>query len=498
MPFLIEHITEVVLSLLILVVLGTGTLVTLALGRRRRRTQYFQRLDELRQNFGPVVAAILNGKVEYARGLDALKSITGFDRLYFLEQLLFDKPVTPNQLPTLRKLCIDLGLVAVWQRQLTGQFDTRSLREAMGRPEGMLQRVTRLHFLLRAKSAEYLGLIRHRESWRLLVKALDDPHADVQMVAARSLAAIGEPESFAPLVARLQRILQTPGEALSLRSVKSALVSFPLRESIRLIPSLSHTHPRVRFLAVDIIREMVEREAAADEDFTLDTAAFGANLTEMFLTQCCFDDNPDVRARSAPVIAYLSDPRATPVLLTLLGDPQWFVRLHTVRALAKRKFLPQTEQIADRLTDSQWAVREAAARTLLVFGRVGVDRLADHLLNSRDRYSQEQIADEMQRAGLIPTLLAQYAGESGRNGREFSVFKQMAEMGKTSYLLSILSTNPDRSLRKRFLMDFGRHPNAQIRAWVRQMALKDNDAELRDLAASMVGNAASVAAEGAR
>ena len=56
--------------------------------------------------------------------------------------------------------------------------------------------------------------------------------------------------------------------------------------------------------------------------------------------------NPDVRARAAPVISYLADPRSTPVLLALLEDGQWFVRLHSVRALAKRKFLSQAPQVA--------------------------------------------------------------------------------------------------------------------------------------------------------
>ena len=56
-------------------------------------------------------------------------------------------------------------------------------------------------------------------------------------------------------------------------------------------------------------------------------------------------------------------------------------------------------------------LRESAARTLLVFGRVGSEQLAQHFLSTEDRYSREQIADEMQRAGLVPTLIAQYGVE---------------------------------------------------------------------------------------
>lgn len=485
MPFLIEHITEVVLTIVIVVLLGTGALVALAIGRRQRRERYFERLDDLRQRYGPVVAATLNKKIEYKRGLEALQGISGLDRLYFLEQLLFEKPPTTSQIPMLRVLCQDLGLVNIWQRHLSGRFDVASLREALARPEGFLQRIGRLHFLLRAKSAENLGIIRHQPSWQLLAKALDDPHPDVQSVAARSLAAIGEPESFGPLLERLQAIVSRPSAVLSLRSVKSALVSFPLKEAQRLAPSLRHQHPRVRFLAVDIIREMAEREAALDEDFALDSSVFGAELGEIFLTQCCFDDNPDVRARAAPVISHLSDVRATPVLLTLLDDPQWFVRLHAARALAKRKFLSQAEQISRRLTDSHWLVREAATQTLLVFGRAGLDHLADHMLRTQDRYSREQIADEMQRAGLIPTLVAQYGASTDE--RETKVFAQLIEMGKTSYLVATLISSSDQRLRMKFLKDFGRDPDPRIRAWVKKLATVDPNKDIRALATTIAG-----------
>lgn len=484
MPFLIEHITEVVLTIVMMVLLGTGALVALAIGRRQRRERFFERLDDLRQRYSPVVAATLNRKIEYERGLEALKGISGLDRLYFLEQLFFEKTPSAAQIPILRQLCEDLGLVQNWQSQLGGRIDRATLRDSLARPEGLLHRVGRLNFLLRAKAAESLGAIRHQASWPLLVKALNDPHADVESVAARSLAAIGEPESFPALLDRLHAILLGSTSHLSLRSIKTALVSFPLKEAQRLVPSLQHENPRLRFLTVDIIREMAEREGALDEDFVLDASIFGPELGDIFLTHCCFDDNPDVRARSAPIISYLADVRATPVLLTLLDDPQWFVRLHTVRSLAKRKFLSQAEALARRLTDSHWLVREAAAQTLLVFGRAGVDHLSDHMLQTQDRYSREQIADQMQRAGLIPALLAQYAASA--NDREARVFGQLTEMGKTSYLVATLITSSDRNLRKKFLLDFGRVADPKIRAWVRKLITIEPDEDIRTLAASII------------
>lgn len=521
MPFfLIEHVTEVVFAIVMGVLLATGALAAIAIARRQRRERYFERIDDLRQRYSPVVEAVLSKKLDYERGKEALKSISGLDRMFVLEQLLLEKKPARGQIVVLRQLCEDLGLVKLWQRQLGGEFDVTSWRDSLLRAEGLFRRFGRLSFLVRAKSAENLGIIQHRASWPLLAKALDDPHPDVQSVAVRSLAAMAEPQSFPVLVERLQKVVLDQSARVSLRTVKSALVSFPLAQAAGLLPSLTHSHRRIRFLATDIIREMVERQAALEEDFVLETtktfapsalaSSFTVEMAEAFLTQLCFDENPDVRARSAPVIAYLADARSTPVLLTLIEDQEWFVRLHTVRALAKRKFLPQAPIIARRLTDTAWVVREAAARTLVVFGRVGVDQLAEHFLNSSDNYSREQIADEMQRGGLIPMLLAQYAsgvsqtgtvplpavrvatdpGEPASHGKgsmEARVLRQLAEMGKTSYILVTLMSSSDRNLRKKFLKDFGGHPDPQIKSWVKNLAARETDAELRELAAGLAG-----------
>jgi len=488
MPFFIEHLTEFVLAIIFAVLLGTGALVATAIARRQRRERYFQRIDELRQRYSPVISSLLTQKIEYERGREVLKGISGLDRHFVLEQLCLERKPTPEQVPILRRLCEDLGLVHLWQERLTGKVSATSLRDVLVRPEGILERVGRLRFLLRAKAADNLGTIQHRPSWPLLVRALEDPHLDVQAVAVRSLAIIQEPESFGALLERLQAVVLKPAlTRISLRSLKTALVSFPLKQAVGLVGSLAHSNRRIRFLATDIIREMVERLAAWEEDFVLEAKVFPAELADFFLTQLCFDENPDVRARAAPVVAYLTDPRATPVLLTLLEDSQWFVRLHAVRALAKRKYLPQAPHVARRLTDTHWMVREAAGRTLLVFGRVGTEQLVNHFLATEDRYSREQIADEMQRAGLIPGLLTEYATQ--REGREDQVIEQLLSMGKTSYMVAVLHHSSDRILRQKFLTNFGRQPDPQIQAWVHHLAQRESDAGLKTLAEATIRTA---------
>ncbi len=489
MPFLIENIARIAFAILLVLILGNGILIMAAIARRQRRERYFRRLDAMRKEFAPTVAGVLEGKIGYAVGLTTLARVSGLDRMVLLERLLLTNKPPEEQLPTLARLCEDLGLVKAWESRLTGRIDPEILREGLVTRQGLFDRVARLGYIIRAQSAENLGLIRHRASWRLLVGALDDKHQDLQTVAARALAAIQEPESFPLLVERMHRVLLDPESALSLRTIKSALIQFPISNAPHLLPSLRHSHRRIRFLATDIIREMAEREVGGDPDYVLDPKIFGGEMAETFLTLLPFDENPDVRARSAPLIGYLGDPRSTAVLLTLLQDAEWFVRLHSVRALARRKYLPQASRVAERLTDSHWMVREASARALLAYGRQGVDQLVAHFLSTDDRYSREQIADEMQRAGLIPTVLQEFASEPGSQSRE--LINQLAQMGKTSYIVSYLESDADHDVQKKFVEDFGGQKDPQIRAWVRRLTRQDADPILRSLALNTLGVALS-------
>ena len=483
MFFLIEHVISIVLVLLIGVGVATALMVGTAIQRRQVRDRYFRRLDDLREKFGPIITGIVEGRVEYAQGVQALQGLGGRDRLLMLERLCLEKRTTPEQLPVLRRLCEDLGLVEVWQKLLSGERKDPEARRRLADANGfLLYRLGRLDFLVRAKCAENLGVIRHQPSWTLLVKALEDRHPDVRAVAVHALAMLGEPQSFPALLSRLHSVVTEPQTILSLRTVKTAVVSFPLGTASQLLPSLSHQHRRVRYLATDVIREMVEREAAGKDGFVLSAAVFPAALAEAFLNQLPVDSNPDVRARAAPVIAYLEGTRPIAVLLNLLEDKEWFVRLHTVRALAKSRFTRQVDEIARRLTDTHWMVREAAVHALVYLGQL--ERLYDDFLRTPDRYSQEQIADEWQRAGVIPVLLQRYAQATG--GQEMQVLGRLVQMSKTSYMLATLEIRGETGLRRKFVQDFGRSPDPQIQLWVRGLAETSVDAELRALARSLV------------
>jgi len=436
---------------------ASGALIALALVRRKQREKHLCELNELRRLSFPILSSLAAGTLDYEPALQVLGEILppGPERAQVVERLLFDgKSPAPIAAPLLRRLAMDFGLVEMWEGRLLCRCEPLSWRQAVSHPKSVLGRMRALHFLPRARSAERLGLVGHGHSWRLLVRALDDPHREVRTAAALALRAIAEPQSFAALVDRLRDIALTPSARLSLRHIKAALVGFPLRQASELAESLKHSHPRVRFLATDVVREMAERSCSAEraeaEPF-LKPVDFAPELADLFLTRLVFDENPDVRARAASVVARLDDPRATLRLVTLLDDAQWFVRLHAVRALAQPRLITLVEHVTRRLTDANWRVREAAVRVLLSFGPAGAERLLEHFLTTQDRYSLEQIAEELQRSGLLSVPPGEYRHDG--DCRKAQVMELLVKLGKSNYLPAGLVSKQTISVASGFLTD---------------------------------------------
>jgi HEAT repeat protein len=212
-------------------------------------------------------------------------------------------------------------LIDVWQRRILDQFSPVSLREALSNPDGLLHFFSCLHFLLRARSARNLGWLRHQASWPILVRALDDPHPDVQQVALRSLAALREVQSFPALLDRMDKAATKNQSRLSLHSLKAAMAKFPLSQAPQLLPSLRHPHPRVRTAAAEILREMAKSEPTGKLALFQYKSVFDRELARL-----ASDADPEARAIAAEVITLLEVAVSGSVLRQGLQDPQWPVR----------------------------------------------------------------------------------------------------------------------------------------------------------------------------
>jgi hypothetical protein len=409
-------------------------LTLFALLRNASRHFRRRRFLALGSEVQPLLLALLEGSIEYEDVLGRLRALGGKSKQASLEKwLMADRSLSADKLPLLRRLVDDLGLIALWRRRLAAGSSSSS---SEGGPEGHGSgRSHPLGFVLRAEAAENLGIIRHRPSWPLLVEALADPHGTVRSVAARALARIGEPESFSRLAERLPSAALDPGPPISGASLRMALAAFPVSEAARLKPYLEDQRWQVRSLAAGIVSAMAEQEAVACAKHESELPSLEPEVAEIFFGRLAFDESPEVRARVVDVAGYVDDSRCVPLLRALVNDPEWFVRLRAVRALARHNCTPPST-FSRRLTDSNWRVREAAAEELCALGRRGVGALLDHFSSTEDRYSQEQIAEQIGKAGLIPSFLENFAGPGRECERRF--LEGVVRIGKGEALLPAL------------------------------------------------------------
>jgi len=454
----LSFLTSLARSVLATVTGGTLALAALAVLRRWHHDRFDRRVKALCTQFGLTPAALLQGKYspQYLAQLRALPSST---LEFLLEPLLFKCASAPPLAGVLQEICLELGLIDIWQRRILGQFAPVSLRQACSIPDGPLHFFRRLHFLLRARSARSLGLLRHRASWPILARALDDPHPDVQRVALRALAALCEPRSLPALVIRMDKAVTDNRCGLSLHSLKTALARFPLSQALQLVPAARHPSPRVRAAAAEILREMAKRDAADAPALIQYKSVFDREIA--ILTS---DPDPRVRAIAFEVAALLDSANCRPG-----GRQEADQTKDSVRAAApdtspqRPEALPLAE-LPRLLADPQRTVRQAAMRTLLALGPEGRIKLYEQLLRTEDKALKDQILEELDRAGVLPNLLQNLDGEPGSLERR--VVELIVTMGATRYLEAALTSIYGHQLLQVLFAKLEDHSPQKIDAWL--------------------------------
>jgi HEAT repeat protein len=217
---------------------------------------------------------------------------------------------------------------------------------------------------------------------------------------------------------------------------------------------------------------MVCREAVRQPSFSLTEELLTAPMVELLLTGLAVDISAEIRSRAADVLVYLADPRTPLVLHKLLLDPQWIVRLRTLRALAhlRQAAEPLNLDIRNFLRDAHWQVREAAIQALIALGQEERRELYEYYLSSPDRAVREQIAEMILRTGLMSALVEDYS--AGVRGVNALMVEELASHVAPTGLSGVLR-NLDMEIRQKFLERF--LPIAQSRMRVpeeRQTAME--------------------------
>ncbi len=467
MPVPSEQAIHDIYSFALFVLLLTFGLIIFALARRANHERYYRELDKLRKECLPILEAILAGSIPYDFGISELKVRGGSGRAGMMERVLVGVKPTPSQAALFRQISTDLGLIRTWQKGLAapGQLDSKPnfVRSRSG--WRWLPRWP--DYPDRAKAAEYLGMLRHQPSSRLMVRALNDPNAGVRTAAVRAIGTIGEPRTFPILLRELRDAAKSDKPRCSISTLRLALSRFPLRLASHVSPLLLDANPDVRFLGAEVIQEMI-KHAAVPGNLRLPADIFPPALLDAFVDKLCHDPSANVRARVAIVLGYIADSRAQDALASLLKDSEWFVRLQAAKSVGRHMIQGLEHQIAECLADSDWRVREAATHALGKHARLGADLLLNHFLMTSDAYMREQIAEEAERSGLVNGWLS-HLGERGFE-KATQALSQLIDMGKTDFLKDMLEKRINARQRSILSASLGLDPPEQGQILKRQAA----------------------------
>ena len=295
----LSFLTSLASSILAAVAGATLALAAGAMVRRWHHDRFDRRVKNLCTHYALTPATLLEGKYS-AQCLARLRALPLSHLELLLEPLLVKCSSALPLAAVLQELSLELGLIDVWERRLLGQFQPLTFRQALSSPDGLFHFFPRLRFLLRARSARNLGLLRHQASWPILAMALDDPHPDVQQVALRSLAALRQPQSLPALLGRMDQAVMQNHSPLSLYSLKAAMAKFPLSQALQLLPAMRHPHPRIRSAAAEILLEMAKREPAGTQALCEYKCVFDRELAML-----ASDVDPEVGDIAAELIAHL-------------------------------------------------------------------------------------------------------------------------------------------------------------------------------------------------
>lgn len=497
MPYLIENIIATATLLIIVGLIVIGAFILTAIHRRLLRERYFRQLDRARAELRTALAPFFAGEMPLDKAVAVLAKMRSAAERRAAEEVVLEHAQADGQLVPARELVERLG----WQKEWIDTLRCRSrkpsernqkLIEALGdkyrRPGGLALPLLQLRssFLKRCRAAQNLSGIPSVQGMFALLAGLTDPHRDVQELCVRKLGVLADPATLPILFGELIDVLEGR-HRLSVRTLKSALVRFSLRDVDAFRAGLTHPKPRVRFFATDIVREIVERrrqsERLGKNDFTPD-------VYRLFTEKLVVDSSDDVRARAAVVVAYFYDLDCNPMLTKLLQDPVWFVRLHACRALGEHFFLPLAPQVAECLTDSNWLVREAAVRSLCAMGDPGIAVIMDSFINVSDRYAAEQIAEEIQRNGLIEQALL-YCKTLSELEQARLLTRRMVMLSKTSMLQAYLMGPIPYELKSVLISEMSGSQEVKCHETLKACAERDPDPRVRTLATTAVRAAVS-------
>jgi HEAT repeat protein len=347
------------------IVLLTAVLVFASIGRRGWNSRRHRRLDVLREMYrGRVLQASASGGI--AKNGNMLLSPPGSLAWRAVEEVLFEMVAANNHTIEVTTVFRRLGYVEYYETRLT-----------------------RRNVLVRASAVDKLGKMGCLLAAAYLIPMLDDDDPEILTVTVRALSRLRAKEGLAAIVERLPVLL---GKSLVTRkAMETALLNFG-GDAIPYLTAYREDHPDPWVLSC--VLEMLSLLPSDPRSLSLAINSLGSA-------------NAEVRSKALKVIGgdgYSVSSQASDLILPLLQDPVWFVRLQAVKSINKTSCESAAKFLEKLLFDQNWQVRSEAALALTRIGNCAIDVFHD-ALKTKDLYAKESICEEIEKTRFSDRLI---------------------------------------------------------------------------------------------
>ena len=359
-----------VIIIIIIIAIVSITLLTVALllasiVRRGWHSRMHRQLDVLRETYRDSVRrAIATGEIASSKKNFSFKpSSLAWQAL---EEVLLELMAENRQTGEVKALFRRLGYVEFYEKRLG-----------------------RRNVLVRASAIDKLGKMGCLLSTSRLIPLLDTNNPEILSVTVRALSRLRSKEGLVGIIERLPTLL---GKTLVTRkAMETSLLNFG-GEAIPYLTDYREDQNDPWILSC--VLEMLSFLPPDPRSLSLAIKYLGSA-------------NPEVRSKALKVIGsdgYSIPPQASDLILPLLNDPVWFVRLQAVKSVNELTCESAAKLLEKLLFDENWQVRSEAALALTHIGSCAVDVFYD-ALKTKDFYAKESICEEIEKTRFSDWLI---------------------------------------------------------------------------------------------
>ena len=400
------ELTEIVLIIMITVVIAFCLLfLSMAVVRRLYNAHKYVVMDDLRRKSLSELHKHINAKTPMNRYVSHFQEQPGSKKWIAIEDNLFSIINDTNFHDIACQLFEQLGYVDYYIKVLNSR-----------------------KVIARAAAVSKLGRMESLRSAEPLLAMLDTENPEIIAVTVRALGKIGDTPVLLKLMNKLPALLNK--DLVTKKTIDSSFVA---------------AGSRVTPILLKYGETCKDKNMIASLLGVLSALPVNREVYDFAVSHLTHTD-PEVRTKALKVIAPCEKELGIlheGVLLPLLKDTVWFVRLQAVRTLGSQQLNENSQAMATLLLDEKWQVRNAVAIALTLLGEGAIDAFWT-LLNSNDRYAKESVCEEMQKSDYVDILLELLKNSQGTNvvkARE--ILTVMAACGFSSPLKEFVATTKD-------------------------------------------------------